>query len=121
MGLNVYLKYSVYQTAKLSQLSKYLIYFRSVTALMAVICMLGATMHYHSESMECLEDAHEEHYTDSTFDCPICVRIIHFTHPSLSETTVPLEATTDFVLPDFDGTHELFDSFKLGRAPPSLV
>ena len=47
-------------------------YIYSVLAIAAVIGLFGSLMHYHSEGLDCLTHAEEQHFVQNYNTCPIC-------------------------------------------------
>ena len=82
---------------------------------------ISSTMHYHSESLHCLEHGHEAHYTENDNTCPVCV--IQHVQPNLSSTFTEAPAVQEDTILSFYNflfqTHPT--SFKPERAPPSLA
>lgn len=86
---------------------------------MVVAGLFGALTHYHSESMECLQHADEQHYVQNDeFFCPICIpaqsNIIddHTISHSLTDTH---ESVTSF---EKIYVEKLRTGLNTSRAPP---
>lgn len=77
--------------------------------------------HYHSEGLECLEHANEQHITENEILCPICA-ITAFTdtgHDSDLSDIIKFEESTvevESLLIAYQPIASL-----LGRAPPSVI
>lgn len=88
---------------------------------MAICGFIVSTMHYHSDSLHCLEHGHESHYTENDNVCPVCV--VH-TNPVISSST-SLEVPLDIEESEFSFYTYIFrkhaTTFKPERAPPSLT
>jgi uncharacterized paraquat-inducible protein A len=77
--------------------------------------------HYHSEGLECLHHANEQHYAETDPVCPVCTILVYedtgdklsFTHELTYQETIV--AIQEILLSDE------FHTPLLGRAPPSLI
>lgn len=82
---------------------------------------VGSTIHYHGESLHCLEHGHEPHISENDSLCPITV--IKSTQPDLDVT----ELEAPIVQEDIEFHYQSFlkleihGQFKSKRAPPSLI
>lgn len=82
---------------------------------------VGSTMHYHSESLHCLEHNDEQHFTENDQLCPIGVvkknQLVHHTH----SVEIVLKEFGLIIQPiDFYAATS-FTTYKKNRAPPSLA
>ena len=90
-------------------------------AFIAVAGLIGSLTHYHSEGLECLHHAEEEHYVQNDNFCPICTLVVseNFTSDLHTEIILPSK-TLQFVFKDLNiSTVSAF--FELGRAPPFMA
>jgi hypothetical protein len=83
--------------------------------------ILVSMAHYHSEGLECLDHANEEHYAESDPVCPVCT-IVAYTDSGesldvshLLEYQETLVAVQELLIAD-----DIFTPL-LGRAPPALI
>ena len=77
--------------------------------------------HYHSDGLECLHHANEQHYTESDPVCPVCTITNYTPVTELVSFNHILEYQENLVL-----VQELYLSDEpfaplLGRSPPALV
>ena len=88
---------------------------------LAVGGLISSTMHYHSESLHCLEHGDEQHYTENDNVCPVCV--IKYDQPSLGPSFVEVHIVQEDTIFSFYSFifEEHPTSFKPERAPPSLT
>lgn len=78
-------------------------------------------MHYHSDSLHCLEHKGEQHYAENDQLCPIGVvkksQIAHVSHSVETDFT-----EFELIIQPIDlYTATSFFSYKKNRAPPSLA
>jgi hypothetical protein len=88
---------------------------------LAVMGLVSSLAHYHSESLECLNHADEQHYTQNNNLCPVCTIVV--------DNTTPVENDFQGIF-TFEQLVEEFQQIILtpvsyylepGRAPPTLV
>lgn len=96
--------------------SKYLL----AVAVLAVVGLFSSMVHYHSEAMECLEHAGEEHFVEYEVYCPISTLVsdADFIESNEPEIYFSLETTLFY---QNDETLKNYSHLKLGRSPPSLA
>lgn len=89
--------------------------------IIAIGGFVGSTMHYHSESLHCLDHAEEQHYTENEQLCPI--GIVKKSQLSTTVDTIETIFTEIGLLsqPLYLIQAESFFNYKKNRAPPSLV
>lgn len=83
--------------------------------------LIGATMHYHSDAVLCLEHGDTPHLSTNEQLCPVSV--LNLDDDAVSPAiTSQLHEVEDplLIIPEFALSFDL-STFRLGRAPPSLV
>lgn len=102
-------------------LNRHSTYKYSLIAFLAVAGLVGSLTHYHSEGLECLHHAEEEHYAQNDNFCPICTLVVSedFTSNLHSEIILPSK-TLQFVFIDLN-ISSISKFFELGRAPPTIA
>ncbi len=83
--------------------------------------LIGSITHYHSEGLECLDHANEQHYVQNETFCPICTLVVSLDFDA--NLSVEVELTfTELVLNvnEFSTPYSL-SFLKPGRAPPFMV
>jgi len=88
---------------------------------LAVVGMLGAMAHYHSEGLECLHHANEQHYAENDPVCPVCTIVSDTTYEESVNYTHILEFQETLVAVQELLIAEEFHTPLLGRAPPALI
>jgi hypothetical protein len=83
--------------------------------------ILGSMAHYHSEGLECLHHANEQHYAESDPICPICTVITYTDTAKSVDFTKVLEYQETLVAVQELLIAEEFHTPLLGRAPPALI
>lgn len=89
--------------------------------LLALSGMVGTTLHYHTETLECLEHGNAAHVSSNTLLCPVHALTLNNYTPDCSVS----RATLTYTIPQFLFSEsalvvELSYS-KFGRAPPFMV
>ncbi|WP_421775111.1 hypothetical protein [Gracilimonas sp.] len=89
--------------------------------LLAVAGLLSSMAHYHSDGLECLHHANEQHYTESDPVCPVCTISSYTPDVDTAPFIHNLEYQEVLVLaPDINFLNEPFTPL-LGRSPPVLI
>ena len=90
-------------------------------ALTAVLGLFGSLMHYHSEGLECLNHAEEQHYVQNDNTCPICTLVVEADHNADLDFEGFLAPEGILVISFTEAPSvDLFLS-EPGRAPPFMV
>ncbi|GAB5408635.1 MAG: hypothetical protein BalsKO_10000 [Balneolaceae bacterium] len=90
-------------------------------AFLAVAGLIGSLTHYHSEGLECLEHAEEQHFVQNEMFCPVCTVLVFsdFNSTLSSEADLPEEKYySSFINDIFEGN---ISYSKFGRAPPFMA
>ncbi len=90
-------------------------------ALLSVIGLLGSMVHYHSESLECLEHGQEAHYVENTETCPLTTLVVHFGVESDLEFDGFIKPEQIIHLKDGAFYQNSYCSLSFGRDPPLLA
>ncbi|MDR9419955.1 hypothetical protein [Gracilimonas sp.] len=99
--------------------------FRSHIALVFLGLAMGGMMlsmlHYHSDGLECLTHASEEHYAENELVCPVAGIIA--VYGTEAQPSVDAFFQSNDILLDFSPLYLSTDIFVslLGRAPPFLA
>lgn len=89
--------------------------------LLTVAGLFLSVSHYHSEVMECLDHASEQHYTEDIPLCPVCSVLGDYDFTE-TETFKGYLFTQDVISETADlQTVADFTPCKQSRAPPALV
>ncbi|MGN8225896.1 hypothetical protein [Gracilimonas sp. BCB1] len=102
-------------------MSRFKNYISVAFLLLAVVGLLSSMAHYHSDGLECLHHANEQHYTESDSVCPVCTIVTHTFTGDTNELKHMLEFQEKLIA--FQAlliSNEPFNPL-LGRSPPSLV
>ncbi len=104
-----------------SNLNKKTTYKYSLIAFFAIAGLFGSLTHYHSEGLECLDHAEEQHYVQNEIFCPICTLVVFgdFETNLTSEAYLYNSIFETFYSENFSS--EDLDYSKQGRAPPFLA
>ncbi|MEQ8523254.1 hypothetical protein [Gracilimonas sp.] len=88
---------------------------------LAVTGTLISMAHYHSEGLECLHHANEQHYAETDPVCPVCTIVTYTPVTEPSSSIHILEYQESLIsIPEFFISDEPFTPL-LGRAPPATV
>tara|TARA_R110000868_G_scaffold304437_17_gene565274 strand:- start:4004 stop:4312 length:309 start_codon:yes stop_codon:yes gene_type:complete len=90
-------------------------------AVLAITGLIGSITHYHSEGLECLDHAEEQHYVQNDNYCPICTLVVSGDFDIQISTEVILLSDEHFFFYDefFPSTSHFYLNF--GRAPPFIA
>lgn len=93
----------------------------SLVAVLAIIGLFGSLTHYHSEGLECLDHAEEQHFVQNEIFCPICTLLVSgdFETNLSSEAYLFGEEYSPFYSDDISEVDTFYS--KLGRAPPFMA
>lgn len=87
----------------------------------AVAGLVGSLTHYHSEGLECIDHAEEQHYVQNENLCPICTIVVSgdFNAEISAESLQYEETFISYYSSELPST-TLFH-FEPGRAPPFMA
>lgn len=93
----------------------------SLIAFLAVAGLFGSLTHYHSEGLECLDHAEEQHFVQNEIFCPICTVLVSsdFDTNFASEAYLLGEKYYTFYIDDIFEVDTFYS--KSGRAPPFMA
>lgn len=102
-------------------MSKRITYKYSLVAFIAIAGLFGSLTHYHSEGLECLDHAEEQHFVQNEIICPICTLIVSSDFEINHSTEVYLfgEIYSSFYSEGNSEVDRIYS--KLGRAPPFMA
>lgn len=93
----------------------------SLIAFLAVVGLIGSLTHYHSEGLECLDHAEEQHFVQNENFCPICTLVVFGDFEVNHTAEAYLLSEEYFYFYGEDVAPTTPTSSKFGRAPPSMA
>jgi len=102
-------------------LNKRITYQYSLIAFLAIAGLIGSLTHYHSEGLECLDHAEEQHYVQNENFCPICTLVVSadFEVNNSAKAYLLGEEYFFFYNEDITPTTPIYSD--PGRAPPFMA
>tara|TARA_R110002096_G_scaffold78670_1_gene185043 strand:- start:1465 stop:1773 length:309 start_codon:yes stop_codon:yes gene_type:complete len=97
---------------------------KHIVAFLSFLSILGmfmSTIHYHSESLECLQHQGEKHFTPDEDVCPLCSLVLSSDFSATLSKGIDL-IVLDTVLPQAEQKiNHGYIHPNLGRSPPFLA